>query len=166
MSICKVCNRDLPLSKFKTTKYTSKTTGEVHVYHDTTCMACRRKKHVSKPEKKEQARVSSREWYYNNPEKAKSQRLRRYGIDLDQYNLLREKQQYRCAICNKHETEVSQGRATKPEHALHVDHCHTDGHVRGLLCTNCNTILGKCYDDPKILLDAMLYLYTTGKDNS
>ncbi|MCQ4005338.1 hypothetical protein FK522_28835 [Klebsiella pneumoniae] len=43
---------------------------------------------------------------------------------------MRANQDGRCAICN---------RKTR---RLFVDHCHTKGHVRGLLCQTCNTFLG------------------------
>jgi hypothetical protein len=110
------------------------------------------------PAKREIHRKGSSNWYKNNPQLAKNQRLRKYGITLDQYNDLRQNQNYKCAICNKHETTVAQGRAYTTDHALHVDHCHDSGKIRGLLCTNCNTILGKCHDNPDVLKNAINYL--------
>jgi hypothetical protein len=89
------------------------------------------------------------------------QRLKQYGLDLDGYNALRKKQKYCCVVCKKHEEDISQGRAKTPATALHVDHDHVTGKVRGLLCTNCNIILGKCYDDAKILEQAIKYLKDT-----
>lgn len=157
MKTCKTCKQHLPLSKFSKSKKI-KANGEVQEYYDSTCMVCRRKHYLSKEGKKDLHRKSSKTWYSENPEKAKSQRLKRYGIDFDGYNKLREAQSYCCAICNKHESEVSQGRAKTPATALHVDHCHVTNKIRGLLCTNCNTILGKCYDNPDTLMRAVSYL--------
>jgi hypothetical protein len=36
-----------------------------------------------------------------------------------------------------------------------VDHCHTSGKIRGLLCTNCNTAIGLLKDDPNALQRAI-----------
>jgi hypothetical protein len=157
MKTCKTCKQNLPLAKFSKSKKT-RSDGTINEYYDSTCMVCRRKQYLSKEGKRDMHRASSKEWYLANPEKAKSQRLKRYGIDFDGYNKLRETQNYRCAICNKHESEVSQGRAKTPATALHVDHCHSTNKIRGLLCTNCNTILGKCYDNEDILMRAVSYL--------
>lgn len=39
-----------------------------------------------------------------------------------------------------------------------VDHCHTTGKVRGILCDDCNISLGKMADDPERLKRAAVYL--------
>lgn len=157
---CKVCKHELPTSKFSVSTKVNKA-GESKDYMDSTCMVCRRRAYLAKPGKKEIHRQGTKNWYRDNPDKAKSQRLKKYGLDLDGYNALRKKQKYCCAVCKKHEEDVSQGRAKTPATALHVDHDHETGKVRGLLCTNCNIILGKCYDDKTILKRAMQYLKDT-----
>ena len=53
-----------------------------------------------------------------------------------------------CAIC---------GEPPKTS-ALHVDHCHDTGRVRGLLCFRCNSALGNFREDPAILTAALDYL--------
>ncbi|MFE1789575.1 endonuclease VII domain-containing protein [Streptomyces sp. NPDC059525] len=42
--------------------------------------------------------------------------------------------------------------------AVHVDHCHETGRVRGVLCFNCNSAIGKLGDDPDTLRRAISYL--------
>ncbi|MGW5421011.1 endonuclease domain-containing protein [Streptomyces sp. NPDC003943] len=42
--------------------------------------------------------------------------------------------------------------------AAHVDHCHETGRVRGVLCFNCNSAIGKLGDDPDVLRRAIAYL--------
>ncbi|MCY1447865.1 Recombination endonuclease VII [compost metagenome] len=41
---------------------------------------------------------------------------------------------------------------------LQIDHCHTTGKVRGLLCHHCNILLGNARDDVAILEKAIAYL--------
>ena len=73
----------------------------------------------------------------------------RYGIDQKQYDEILESQNHQCKICGtKHS-------GYKP---LHVDHCHNSTRVRGLLCKKCNTSLGLLKEDPKIMVNAILYL--------
>ncbi|MFF1767191.1 endonuclease VII domain-containing protein [Streptomyces sp. NPDC058249] len=42
--------------------------------------------------------------------------------------------------------------------AVHVDHCHETGRVRGVLCFNCNSAIGKLGDDPDAVRRAAAYL--------
>jgi len=78
-----------------------------------------------------------------------------YGITPEQYDALLEKQNEKCAICSSKKP----GGRTK---MFFIDHCHTHGHIRGLLCMRCNTGLGLFLDNPKFLLNAISYL----KENS
>lgn len=75
---------------------------------------------------------------------------RQYGITLAQYDTMLEAQDYKCVICGN-EDEV-EGRR------LAIDHCHTSGQVRGLLCGPCNRGLGLFYDKPELLENAIKYL--------
>lgn len=64
----------------------------------------------------------------------RDKRLRKeYGISEREYDAILEEQGGGCAICGK--------APGKRAHA--VDHCHKDGHVRGILCWTCNATLGK-----------------------
>jgi len=79
---------------------------------------------------------------------------RTYGITYDDYLRMLEEQQHRCAIC------PSEGFTMDPKHKLKlvVDHCHTTGRVRGLLCHNCNRALGLLKDSRSSLERAIGYL--------
>lgn len=62
---------------------------------------------------------------------------RRYGITESDYNAMLEKQGGVCAICK----ERADGNRTWTK-KLAIDHDHSTGKVRGLLCFRCNTRLG------------------------
>jgi hypothetical protein len=91
-------------------------------------------------ENKEKLRAYHREygkkWSTENKEKRKLIRRKhelkkRYGLTIEQFNQMVLAQNNCCALCKKQQTKK-----------LHVDHCHTTGQIRGLLCGNCNTALG------------------------
>ena len=72
---------------------------------------------------------------------------KKYGLDWEDYEALYEAQQGLCAICGD-----------SMEDTPHVDHCHTEGHVRGLLCGRCNIGLGQFRDSVEYLEAAVRYL--------
>ena len=54
-----------------------------------------------------------------------------YGITLDDYNRMFNEQGGKCAICQRHQNELTR--------TLCVDHDHKTNKVRALLCVTCNT---------------------------
>ena len=66
-------------------------------------------------------------------------------------------QDARCAICDDIGFKIEQNAKA----LLAVDHCHTTGHVRGLLCHNCNRALGLLQDSVANLEAAIAYLRRT-----
>lgn len=88
-----------------------------------------------------------REWRRRNKDRVKAHELKKnYGISLEQFNELLVKQDGRCAVCG----EI-------PERP-NVDHDHKTKVVRGILCTNCNLMLGHAGDSVEILQKATQYL--------
>lgn len=75
-----------------------------------------------------------------------------------------EKQKGLCAICNKPETKTH--ARSKEVMPLSVDHCHATNRVRGLLCSQCNLMLGLAEDDIAKLQQAIGYLSDGGDFNS
>lgn len=104
--------------------------------------------------------ASNREWkarVYGVPE---GKALRRavklkfsYGLTTEDFERMRAEQNDGCATCKQSTF------ATKP---LCVDHDHATGKVRGLLCSPCNTILGRWKDSPAICENAKQYLLKHG----
>jgi ribosomal protein S27AE len=80
--------------------------------------------------------------------------MRNYKIDFDVYLDMLKKQETKCAICSGEGWVMAEHHKMK----LVVDHCHTTGKVRGLLCHNCNRGLGLMQDNKDFLLAAIQYL--------
>lgn len=79
-----------------------------------------------------------------------------YGLSAVEYAAMVDAQGGLCAVCSQPET--ARQRKSSDTRALAVDHCHTSGKVRALLCTACNTGLGSFNDDPARLTAAIAYL--------
>lgn len=73
--------------------------------------------------------------------------IKTYGLTVERYNELLEKQNHVCAICGN-----------KPKNRLCVDHDHKTGKVRSLLCNKCNTAIGNANEDIGILKKMIEYL--------
>ena len=79
---------------------------------------------------------------------------KKYSLSLKQYAGMYERQRGQCAICGRVSSFPTRGTTGM----LAVDHDHSTGKVRGLLCTKCNTLLGMA-DDCVVTLDlAIEYL--------
>lgn len=104
---------------------------------------------------KERIVEKAQQWAKAHPEQIQAIRRRakvksRYGITHSEYESILAMQGGACAICGTEDTGYWD--------RFHIDHCHTTGHVRGLLCTKCNTGLGMFLDNRELLLSAIKYL--------
>lgn len=124
--------------------------------------------HSKEYEKKNKSRIQIRKklYYENNLDKFKDRhkknrikinegsRNRRlkyaYGISPNQYKILFDLQEGKCAICGKSDLGKRKN--------LSIDHDHKTNKVRGLLCTKCNSLLGFAEDDIDKLMKAIKYL--------
>ena len=151
--ICTKCTCNLSIDLFykKTRKYTSKTTGETSVTETfrPVCISCTSKK-------------QQEEWA-TNPEKREKQKrrgflhlLKKYGLTEEEYLLERDRQENKCAICKLPPKEYTY------HPRLYIDHNHTTGLYRSLLCHNCNALLGHCLEDISILEKSIEYLNKHG----
>lgn len=135
---CSKCKEVKAVSRFHRAKNTSDT-----LYPS--CKDCQNKKSA-------QVNKARRD---RDPEqerlKQRSAQLRHYyGIDLKEYEHLLVRQGGRCAICGVEECVSGK--------SFSVDHDHSTGIVRGILCMDCNVSLGKMKDDPGLLRAAADYL--------
>lgn len=110
----------------------------------------RAKEHGQDTYKRNRSKVieRSKKWKEDNPEKARDIQLKKYGITAKDYDSRLEEQKNLCAIC----------RDSRGKRNFHVDHDHSTGKVRGLLCGNCNVALGLMRDNPEFLEAAISYL--------
>lgn len=121
--------------------------------------AARRERLKTDPEYAEKVRKKNRDRYANSPNHRRTIALKTlYGIDLEEYDRMYAEQKGNCLICGEHYSPGGKG-------GLVIDHCHTNGHVRGLLCMSCNTGIGHLKDDIQRLAKAIDYLNTKGLPN-
>ncbi len=158
--VCGKCKQAKPIEEFHRDK--SRKDG-----HYTWCKNCSneagkfwRRKH------KEQVRVYGAQYYAKNKkhcrklikrwrqahkDHSRNKYLKRvYGITSEQYEEILIGQKECCAICGDHQSKFKR--------RLHVDHNHETGEIRGLLCTNCNRMLGHAQDSKDILMRGVQYL--------
>lgn len=80
--------------------------------------------------------------------------VKQYGITPEEYYSMLDNQNGRCKICGSKSNNSERCESGK----LFIDHCHTTGEVRGLLCHKCNHGLGQFNDDTDRLQKAIEYL--------
>lgn len=138
MRICKICNQPKLLTEF----YQTVRNGKPYGYHGK-CKSC----YIKKQQKN------------YDPIKKRDENLKRlYGIGLNEYNKILEKQDFKCAICKTTDIKGRKtGRGGQIE-VFYVDHCHTTNQIRGLLCNVCNRTIGYIGENPSILEEMIKYL--------
>lgn len=159
MKTCTVCEIEKPINDFYPSKY--RIDG-----HDYACKECERAKrrlryHKNIDREREYNKRFTKIKYCSLSSKDKhSKHLTKYwkgkgskSAHIEYHKLLKE-QNGVCAICKK--SEIAKHKGTIKN--LAVDHRHSDGKVRGLLCGNCNRAIGMLKDDPELLLAAANYL--------
>jgi Recombination endonuclease VII len=94
----------------------------------------------------------ARDWRIDNPEHRQNTRLQaNYGVSLSKFKTMHDIQKGRCAICDVVPKVGKRG-------GIQLDHCHTTGAIRGLLCPSCNRGLASFKDDMRLLEAAISYL--------
>lgn len=118
----------------------------------------RQRAYAASEKGQEVRRRAQENWKARNPRAWYASVLRRnYGMTLDEFDAMVLAQEGRCDICNEPMIK---------SHEPCVDHCHTAGTVRGLLCAQCNFGLGHFRDRPDLMLRAIDYLTASGTAKS
>lgn len=165
---CQRCSKVIEVGRF----YKDKTRKDGLSAYCIRCESDRKKEaRENNPELVEKHKKNNRVWYQNNKQKNKDRSdkwkeenpakyrewnlKRRFGISLEEYDTILYSQGCCCAICGIHRDYIN-------EH-LSVDHCHSSGKIRGLLCKSCNSGLGFFQDDLEIMNKALKYLTASNK---
>lgn len=154
---CTKCGEEKPLTNEFFTKDKYDKSGLTY-----TCSKCRNAASYEwnrlNKDKVKQANLKNRDKrkaFYDSPEGAicsrKAHLKRTYGLTLEQFNEKLESQGNVCAICRSNNTRDKHG-------VMAVDHCHSTGKIRGLLCFKCNSALGNFDDNKQLLIETLKYL--------
>jgi len=134
--LCNTCGTNKPLTEYYSTKGTKDgLRGE--------CKCCNKAATKARRQGPKRKQILDKQ--------IDSQMKRLYGIGLDDYNKMLEDQGGKCAICNTSEPGHGGNRFC-------IDHCHTTGKVRGLLCMPCNVSIGHLKDNVQLLEKALNYV--------
>jgi len=98
--------------------------------------------------------------YTKNKEKRRAQFFKRtYNLTIKQYDKMLKQQDYKCAICRRHQSTF--------ESRLGVDHNHRTLYIRGLLCRYCNSrLLRYLRDNKKCAVGLVKYLSKALKNDT
>lgn len=107
----------------------------------------------------------NRSSYYHRNKEVQADRMRwntlrrKYGITKEEYLDRLEDQEGRCKACGTTDPGTKYGNFL-------VDHNHSDGAIRGLLCLGCNSAIGFAKDNPSTLVNLSRYVASNGNINS
>lgn len=131
MKKCTKCGEEKPQSEYYKGRFNKNTNTQ---YYNSQCKAC--------------TNAASNKHYDVGDRRKNKHYKNRYGITYQDKIDLYASQNGCCKIC---------GDATALD-KIHLDHCHSTGEVRGLLCHGCNIGLGMFKDNTETLLSAIQYI--------
>jgi len=139
--VCNKCNIEKPVSEF------AKRNSRKRAYQ----YACKECNRNHRNLHKDETKLYMKGYYQDNKERC-SDRMKfwLYGITPEDYDALYKKQNGCCALCGRHQSELTK--------SLCIDHDHKTGKTRGLLCLSCNRGVGYLQDDAELCLAAYNYL--------
>ena len=151
--LCRACGVVLPLEAFGVNN--AKSDGLM-----ARCKPCRNAKAKANRDLYPRVREYDRERYEaDGGERRWAQKLaQRFGITPDDYYRMLADQGGVCKLCGSAETNHYRGKVRR----LSVDHCHSSGVIRGLLCTLCNVCIGAARDDVDLMARMIEYVREKG----
>ena len=153
MKVCTRCFESYPIEGFNRDR--SKRDGRYN--HCKPCAKAAYLVNRKDPAVVQRAREKSAAWRKANPERTKqgircATLRKKYGMSAKEFDEKFLAQGSCCAICKTKES------SSRNKGAMHVDHDHVSGKIRGILCQGCNVTLGKMRDSPELLRAAAAYL--------
>jgi hypothetical protein len=143
--VCTKCGIDCPIDYYPQITRTNKS-GIQRSWRENVCKICQNERRKAQYPKHAKKLIEyGKEYQRTHLLQIKN---RKYDID---YNAMLVNQNYMCNICAK-------PHSIEPHKGLYVDHDHTTGQVRALICQACNTILGQAQDSIEHLEKAIAYL--------
>lgn len=137
----KSCSSCGELKEYTEFNVDSKSATKLSYYCKTCSTKKAREHHIRRVSSKDHVYIrSKRNQYY----------LNKYNVPLSFVEQLWVSQNKKCKICLA--DIQSEGSLT------HLDHCHSSGKIRGLLCTQCNVGLGAFRDNQEVMMEAIKYL--------
>lgn len=130
---CRTCGEVKAIGHF----YVNKSTADWREIH---CIPCAREKTKSDTD----LQYKNKKWYC----------MRKYGISIENLHEMLADQGFSCAICG---SSIELFSGIKGPREAHIDHCHSTGVVRGILCRVCNPRVG-VVEVPGFLEKALAYL--------
>ena len=141
---CKACNQKKPIDEF----YSEPRVSDGRTARCKECIKHAASIHYSINKEGILKKMKSE---YSSEQERDKKLQRTYGISTEIYEHMLKEQGYKCKICPSTDPKHNSGKFV-------VDHCHTNGQVRGLLCGECNLMLGKAHDNIDTLQNAIAYL--------
>ena len=134
MKICPSCKLDKPISNYWKSQYS--------------CIECTKEKQKNR-------------WASRSPKKRLEQHLKyKYSVTISELEDTLKEQNNNCAICKSELPDLLVYKDRRRGYA--IDHNHNTGEFRGVLCLECNTLLGMAKENKNILLAAIDYLELKG----
>jgi len=130
------------------------------------CVSAKVKEYRNRPGNREKLKKRAIAYYYKNADKIAKrrkilyyknhtykklwQRCHKVGITIEQYNMIFADHNGCCDICGINQKDTRK--------TFSIDHDHETGAIRGLICNNCNLLIGHAFNNLDILIAAYSYL--------